>query len=92
MTQWNEIGEDGLHVHMRMGLTAAGEGPADPPDPRFDHWGCWCIDASCPGPPVCTATSWPFTVNDSQCILMAGHHSNRHRDINGFEWGGDDGR
>lgn len=31
-----------LPEHMLMGLTKDGQGPADPPDPNFDHWGCWC--------------------------------------------------
>lgn len=89
-TDWDERDETGERVHVRMGLTATGEGPADPPgDPDFDHWGCWCADASCPGPPQCPATSWPFTHDDSRCIRAAGHPGNAHRDINGFEWGGD---
>ena len=50
MTDWDEIAEDGLHVHVRIGLTEDGQGPADPPDPSFDHWGCWCGDPDCPGP------------------------------------------
>lgn len=37
----------------------------------------------------CPATSWPFTVDDTQCVRDAGHDG-RHRDVNGFEWGGDD--
>lgn len=51
-TDWDAINpDDGMPVHCRMGLTANNEGPADPPDPAFDHWGCWCIDPTCPGPP-----------------------------------------
>lgn len=51
MTDWNEIDDDGLYVHCRMGLTADGQGPADPPNPDFHHWACWCADPACPGPP-----------------------------------------
>ena len=54
MTDWEKTDEIGLHVHLRMGLTKDGYGPADPPDPAFDHWGCWCADNNCPGPPVQT--------------------------------------
>jgi len=50
-TDWAATDETGERVHLRMGLTADGHGPADPPDPRFDHWGCWCPDPACPGPP-----------------------------------------
>jgi hypothetical protein len=89
MPDWTEVDNDGLPVHLRVGLTKDNQGPADPPDPQFHHWGCWCGDNSCPGPPVCTATSWPFTVNDSQCV-MAATHNGKHRDVDGFEWGGDD--
>jgi hypothetical protein len=41
-----EIGEDGMPKHLRMGLTATGQGPADN-QPEFDHWGCWCADPKC---------------------------------------------
>lgn len=37
----------------------------------------------------CGASSWPFTVNDSRCVRDA-HHKGVHRDVDGFEWGGDD--
>lgn len=86
---WSTTDETGEPIHLRTGRTATGEGPADPPDPAFDHWGCWCADPACPGPPQCTATSWPFTPNDSQCIKGDKHRDNTHRDTNGFEWGGD---
>jgi hypothetical protein len=36
-----------LPKHQRIGLTVDGYGPADPPDPEFDHWGCWCPDPNC---------------------------------------------
>lgn len=39
--------EAGLPVHLKMGLTVDGQGPADPPDPNFHHWGCWCGDKNC---------------------------------------------
>jgi hypothetical protein len=52
MTDWNaKDPETGELVHVRMGLTEDGQGPADPPDPAFHHWGCWCGDRHCPGPP-----------------------------------------
>jgi hypothetical protein len=48
---WEAIDDEtGEPVHLRMGLTAAGNGPADGM-PDFDHWGCWCPDPGCPGPP-----------------------------------------
>jgi hypothetical protein len=50
-TDWDERDETGELVHFRMGLTKSGDGPADPPDQAFDHWGCWCGKADCPGPP-----------------------------------------
>ncbi len=53
MANWYETSpDDGMEVHVRMGLTKDGQGPADPPDPEFHHWGCWCDDPDCPGPPV----------------------------------------
>jgi hypothetical protein len=52
MTDWNaKDPETGEPVHVRMGLTEDCQGPADPPDPAFHHWGCWCGDRHCPGPP-----------------------------------------
>lgn len=52
MTDWNaKDPETGEPVHVRMGLTEDCQGPADPPDPAFHHWGCWCSDRHCPGPP-----------------------------------------
>ena len=41
------------------------------------------------GEPVCKATSWPETVNDSRCVKMASH-KDKHRDIDGYEWGGNE--
>lgn len=49
MTNWAEADESGLAIHMRFPLTADGQGPATGED--FDHWGCWCSDPGCPGPP-----------------------------------------
>jgi hypothetical protein len=40
-----EKGEDGMPLHMRMGLTKDSNGPTD--DYEFDHWGCWCGDKDC---------------------------------------------
>lgn len=36
-----------LPEHQKIGLTKEGAGPSDPPDPNFDHWGCWCGDVTC---------------------------------------------
>lgn len=77
MTDWDELDErDGMPVHVRMGLTKDGQGPADPPDPNFDHWGCWCDDVSCPGPPPritcpsCGLTSYnPNDIRQGYCGL-----------------------
>lgn len=49
-TNWDAVGEDGLPVHCRFPLTADGRGPATGAD--FDHWGCWCADPTCAGPPT----------------------------------------
>ncbi len=43
-----EVDDGGLPKHLKMGLTIDNQGPADPPDPRFHHWGCWCGDNNCP--------------------------------------------
>jgi len=36
-----------LPEHLKIGLTVDNKGPADPPDPNFHHWGCWCGDPEC---------------------------------------------
>lgn len=33
----------------------------------------------------CAASSWPFTVDDTKCLLDRGHEG-QHLDINQFEW------
>lgn len=41
----NEVGEDGLPVHMAMRFTREGHGPARPGEEHYV--GCWCGERAC---------------------------------------------
>jgi hypothetical protein len=45
-----QIDQGGMPVHVPIGVTIDGRGPADPAtDPAFHHWACWCPDGEkCP--------------------------------------------
>ena len=36
-----------LPEHLRMGVTAEGQGPVCEDEPEFDHWTCWCGEPDC---------------------------------------------
>ena len=48
--EWTAIGEDGMQVHLLVALTKDGQGPASGAD--IDHFGCWCGETGCEGPPL----------------------------------------
>lgn len=45
---WDQLGVDEgeLPVHLPMGVTEDGQGPAG--DEEAHHWVCWCGDVECP--------------------------------------------
>lgn len=50
-TNWHEIGEDGMPVHLYpFPVTEDGEGPAT--GDEIDHFTCWCPDPECSGPNI----------------------------------------
>lgn len=46
---WDNLGRDdgGLPIHLPMGVTKSGQGPADG-TPALHHYECWCGDPKCP--------------------------------------------
>lgn len=54
---WERMGtgEEGLPVHLPMGVDAAGQGPVD--DHEAHHVACWCGQPACP---LTQALAWAF--------------------------------
>jgi hypothetical protein len=46
---WGALGVDegGLPIHLPMGVTVDGQGPADGTE-ELHHYVCWCPDPTCP--------------------------------------------